>query len=333
MLKFFLFFFLFFNLLFSKEINIPDALKLGETIAIISPGSPPKETSKFINECIFNLEKMGYRVKSAANIFKNYGYLAGTDEERAKAFMELWKDPSVKAIWCYRGGFGSGLILDLLDYEYIKNNPKIFIGMSDVTALHLALYKKAKLVTFLGPHVNWTMSNSSDYNQKFLQEKLFGIIKGNNINKISSEGCFINNSYAIKDGIVNGEILGGNLTMIASLCGTEFQIKTKNKILLIEDFDEKVYKIDRRLSQLKLSGLLNNPKGVILASFISCNADEASLSLEQVFEKYFKDAKYPVLVNFPSGHLKKNQATIPLNILVELNTFKKQIKFLEKAVR
>jgi muramoyltetrapeptide carboxypeptidase len=316
----------------------PPSLHKGDTIAIITPSSSPDEDLNFVVQGIKELQEKGYKVKVFANLMKRHGYLAGTDEERAKAVMDAWKDPQVKAIWCYRGGYGVIRILDQLDYQIIKNNPKILIGMSDITALHAAIQKKADLITFLGPNTNAILGKekSTPFNEK----ELWNMISRTSFPK---EGLLFRNphsfpnraqqSWTLKPGQARGRLAGGNLCLVVALIGTPWELDLKDKILVLEEIDEEPYRIDRMLSQLRHSGQLDHLAGIILCSWTGCfsRKPDKSLTLEQVFHDYFGKASYPVLVGFPSGHISE-QTTLPLNALVELDSTAKTLKLLEPPV-
>lgn len=317
----------------------PPPLQKGDTIAIIAPSSPPEENLAFLAQGIKELQQKGYKVKIAANLTKRHGYLAGTDEERTKAIMDAWKDPQVKAIWCYRGGYGVSRILDRLDYQIIRDNPKILIGMSDITALHAAIHKKSGLITFLGPNTN-AFFGKEEKPIPFNEKELWSMISRTSF---PNEGLFFRNpqsfpnrvqqSWTLKPGRAQGRLAGGNLCLVVALIGTSWELDLKGKILVLEEIDEEPYRIDRMLNQLRHSGQLDHLAGAILCSWTGCfpRKPEKSLTLEQVFNDYFGKARYPVLVGFPSGHIAE-QTTLPLNALVELDSTSKTLRLLESPV-
>ncbi|CCB92107.1 putative murein peptide carboxypeptidase [Waddlia chondrophila 2032/99] len=318
----------------------PPKLKQGDTIAIIAPASCPEENQDTVARGIKMLMQKGYKVKIAPNLMTRYGYLAGTDEERAQALMEAWIDPEVKAIWCWRGGFGCTRILDRIDFRVIRNNPKIFIGMSDITALHAAINKETGLITFLGPNLNSVFGKDWKSDHPYNEAELWKLITSD---RLSPGGYLISmpNNYPAKDqnvmtlspGIARGRLVGGTLSLVSSLVGTPWELDTSGKILVLEEVEEQPYRIDRMLSQLKLAGLLEQPAGVILCSWRGCSGKrpDKSLSLEHVFRDYFAHVRYPVLMGFPSGHV-NDQATLPLNAMAELDATKKTLRILEEPV-
>lgn len=318
----------------------PPALRKGDTIAVIAPASCPEEDQQCISRWIKQLTQKGYRVKTAPNLMKRYGYLAGTDEERAKAFMDAWLDPEVKALWCYRGGYGTTRILDQLDYQVIKSHPKILIGMSDATALHAAINKKTGLITFLGPNMNNVYGNETSrdslYSEKQLWEMIAPTASFSGSYRYRNPKTFPTKEQSvstIRPGVARGRLAGGTLSLITSLVGTPWEIETKGRILVLEEVDEEPYQIDRMLCQMKNAGCLDELAGVLLCSWRGCSGKRPhkSLSLERVFKEYFENAPYPVMVGFPSGHI-PDQTTLPMNALAELDATNKIVRVLEVPV-
>lgn len=315
----------------------PPSLKKGDMIAIVAPGSYPQEDQPKIEQCVAALHQRGYRVRVASNLNERYGYLAGTDASRAKAFMDCWLDPQVKAVWCYRGGYGCNRILSLLDFEAIRANPKIFIGMSDATVLHHALQQKAQLVSFLGPNANLVLNDKKELHP-FSEQWLWIALQAGEEGRVGYRFSFSpqhneEQAKAIRPGSGRGRLTGGNLAVIAGMVGTPWQIETKGTILVLEDINEEPYKIDRMLYQLREAGLLQDLAGLILSSWHRCRSDDPtkSFSLEQVFAEYFGNAAYPVLYGFPSGHIEQ-QTTLPLGVLAELDVDQKSLILLENPV-
>ncbi|MCK4934662.1 MAG: LD-carboxypeptidase, partial [Simkaniaceae bacterium] len=264
----------------------PESLVPGDTICLVAPSSPFK--SDIVYEAKKQLIAKGFNVKLASNLFQKKGYLAGDDKERAQALMEAFLDPEVKALWCVRGGYGSMRILDLLDYDLIRENPKIVIGMSDITALHVALLQNANLVTFLGPGAKAICVEGDSYGE----EILWNILTNNFPINLPYATPKHFSSEAIVSGRCQGTLVGGNLAVICSLIGTPWQIKTEGKILLLEEVNEDLYRLDRMLFQLKNAGLLDGIAGLVLASFENCAKEEEDL--KDLFREYFHDALYPV---------------------------------------
>lgn len=294
----------------------PESLSPGDTIALVAPAS----WVEGVEETISALKDRGFQVKLASNIGKRVSNFAGSDEERALGFMECWEDPAVKAVWCLRGGYGSGRILEFLDYDRLAKQPKIFIGMSDITALHVALTQRCNLTTFLGPVATSLVRDPSVFAEKELWQTL---------DISEKEWAF---GEPLIPGVARGKLTGGNLALLASHVGTPWEVETRAKILVLEDVDEYAYRIDRFLLQMRQAGLFDDVAGVILGTWEKCRANKEGVwDVDQVLLNFFEDAPYPVLRNFPTGHI-ADQVTLPLNCLVELDAAAKRVTLLESAV-
>lgn len=309
----------------------PKALKFGNTIGIISPSSPTAEEN--IQKAYDTLVEMGFKVKMGKSPYERYGYLSGTDDIRAEDINNMFRDTEVDGIICMRGGYGTPRILELIDYEIIRNNPKVFVGYSDITALHIAFNQIANLVTYHGPMISSDMIDGfSDISKESLLNTIMGFVgQGDRscVPNISSEEII-----TINGGIAEGSIIGGNLSLIASTIGTPYEIDVKGKILFIEEISEEPYRIDRMLNQLKLSGKLDEAEGIILGDFNDCGPKKhnESLSLEQVINYYIKPVGKPAIYNFQSGHCTP-MITLPLGVRVRLDAEKKEIIILENCTR
>ncbi len=304
----------------------PKALKKGDTIGIVAPASPHSSNDKLTNGIRY-FEQLGYKVVIGKHINDKMGYLAGTDKGRASDINNFFRNKNIKAIFCTRGGYGSHRILDLIDYDIIKRNPKIFVGYSDITALQLAIFKKTGLVTFAGPMVIPDLSEKLSIDS---EEHFWKCLTS--LNPVGVIYLFENQTLKVlTHGKVTGKILGGNLSVIAALAGTSYLPSFINSILTLEDIEERPYRIDRMLQQLKLAGLLNNLSGVILGDFSTClpEKNKPSLKLEEIFKSVLK--KIPIMMDFKFGHI-RNSITIPYGINVKLDTKKNEISFLESAV-
>ena len=308
----------------------PKRLKKGDVIGIISPASFPTDVSK-IHKGVEYLEKIGYRVEVGENVGQEQGYLAGTDEQRISDIHAMFANKRVKAIMCLRGGYGSGRLLDRIDYSLIRKNPKIFVGYSDITSLQMAFLQKAGLVTFAGPMI--AVDFCRDEVDEFTEEFFWRMITSNR--KI---GKIINPEsepfYSLTKGRGIGRLIGGNLALFTSLLGTPYFPKTKDYILIFEDIGEPPYRIDRMLNQLKLSNVLTKAKGVILGRFVDCyETDESkkTLTLNQVIENYFGKLKLPVIYNIKHGHIVTN-ITIPFGLNIKINASRKIFEIIESAV-
>lgn len=324
------------NLEFSAEKNlIPQRLKQGDTIGIISPASAIFETEPYeIAQETF--EAMGLKVKFGKFTKSRYGYLAGTDEERAEELNDMFRDDSVNAIIALRGGAGAARILNKLDYRAIKRNPKIFIGYSDITALHLAIYQKTGLVTFHGPVA---VSTWNTFSYSYLKKLLFegeAVLYQNPSDKGSELVQTKNRIRTITPGVAKGELLGGNLSVLTGIMGSEyFPEDWKDKILYLEDIGEKIYAVDRMMSQLQLGGVLHQIKGFVFGKCNECDpggSGYGSLTMEEVIDHYIKPLGIPAFSGAMIGHIDDN-VTLPNGIQAEINAEKGIIQLLSPAVK
>lgn len=300
-------------------------LKKGDTIGIIAPASCT--TYEKVLEAKKNIEDMGYQVILGECTKKQWYSYAGTDEERAEEINSFFADKSIDAIICMRGGYGCNRLIELLDFEVIKRNPKIFVGYSDITTLHIALNEKANLITFHGPMAvsNFTGNYNRDTYENFI-EILSNSRDKQSIKNITKELKVLN------EGRAKGKLVGGNLATLIATLGTEYDLDYNGKILFLEDVGEKTYKIDRFLNQLKKHGVFEKIEGLVLGDFKNCIQDsEKDMTLLEVFQNYFKELKKPVIYNFESGH-SEPMLTLPLGAICEIDTYNKELKVLERVV-
>ncbi len=307
----------------------PKKLSKGDVIGIISPAS---STDDFTNVefGVKYLEKIGYKVEVGKNVGKTHGYLAGNDDERADDFHYMFNRKYINAIMCIRGGYGSTRLLDKIDYKLIKDNPKIFVGHSDITALQMAILSKTGLITFAGPML---AVDFADEVSSFTEEIFWAMVTSNKkIGKIHQPDD--EKIFTLVKGVSKGRIAGGNLSLLSSLVGTNYLPELKDKILLIEEVSEVPYRIDRMLNQLRLAKVFNQVKGVILGAFTDCNETDPAkrtLTLGEVIADYFESLKIPVIYNLKHGHI-KDSITIPIGIMVKLNASRNYLEIAESAV-
>jgi muramoyltetrapeptide carboxypeptidase len=299
-------------------------LKLGDTIGIIAPSSPTSEEN--IKKAYDKLVEMGFKVKMGKSPYGRYGHLSGSDAIRAEDINHMFMDKEVDGIICMRGGYGTPRILELIDYDAIKNNPKVFVGYSDITALHITFTQIAGLVTYHGPMVS---SDMIDNFSEFSKDSLFRAIMNSEAMGIISNppGEEI---ITINGGIAKGTIIGGNLSLITGTMGTPYEIDVKGKILFIEEVGEEPYCIDGMLNQLRLSGKLGEAEAIILGDFKDCEPKkpDESLSLEQVIEDHIRPAGRPTIANLKAGHCNP-MVTLPFGLKAKLDADKKELIILE----
>jgi muramoyltetrapeptide carboxypeptidase len=308
----------------------PERLKKGDVIGIISPASSPLDPNK-LDSGVKYIERLGYRVEIGKNVGKVNGYLAGSDQERADDLNSMFKNKNVKAIICLRGGYGAFRILDRINYKLIRNNPKIFVGFSEITAIQTAILHKAGLITFAGPMVASDFANGvSSYTEELFwrlitSNKKLGRLRYPDQTRLS----------AITKGSATGRILGGNLAVFNALIGSAYFPLLKDRILLLEDVAELPYKVDRMFNQLKMLKVFNKVKGIVLGRFVDCYEHDPmkkTLTLGEVMEDYLNELKIPVAYTFPHGHI-KDKVTVPIGINIKMNATKGFIEYNEGAVR
>lgn len=305
----------------------PRTLKYGDAIGVIAPSGPCYEDER-IELGKKTLEGMGFKVKMGKSCYERYGYLAGKDEIRAHDLNSMFSDKDVDGIICLRGGYGTPKILERIDYEIIKKNPKVFVGFSDITAIHIAINQICDLVTFHGPMVTSNMVEKFDeFTRNYLLDFILGKEDFRSLNNPKGEEirCFY-------DGQTEGELVGGNLSLICATIGTPYEIDTKGKILFMEEVNEEPYKVDRMLTQLYLSGKLQDANGIILGDWNDCIPEipERSLTLTQVFDDIIKPLKKPTIYNFKAGHCRP-MVTLPMGVNVAMDASKGEIILKESA--
>lgn len=282
-------------------------LNKGDKIGIIAPsvGLKDKDLAPTINY----FKKLNLTPVFADNIKSAYRYMAGSDKERAEAINKLFKDTSVKALFCLRGGAGATRMLPYLDYRLIKNNKKPIFGLSDSTALQNALIAKCQNPSLTG------FLPLYDLNDKTISPL---------VNK-SLKNCLFEDSHSITSGIcrhkgsATGEIIGGCLSVLLYLCGTPYFPDLKDKILILEDVEEKTYKIDLMLNQLKQQKNFNKLKGIIIGQFTDCPIiDKEDGTIEDCINDFIKELKIPVVTDFAYGHI-PTRHIVPLGIKATLS--------------
>lgn len=311
------------------NILLPPRLKFGDTIGLIAPAG--YVVQKNVDNAIKNISELGFNVVYNKRILSKYGYLGGTDQERADDLNEMFSRKDVDGIFCIRGGWGCARILDLIDYSNIKSNPKFLIGYSDITSLNYALYAKAGLVTFHGPVGGSTFNEYSVNNLLNTVVNPQDNIKFYNAPPEKDSNEFI--PVTIRSGIAEGELVGGNLSIVVTMIGTEYDINTKGKIIFLEEVREDPYRIDRMLTHMIQAGKFKDAAGIMLGVFSRCEASnqEESLSLYEVLQDRLFPLGIPVVYGMSFGHI-VNKITLPFGIKAKLNSTEQSLTFLNKAV-
>ena len=316
----------------NKKIIKPKRLNFGDTLGVIAPASSLPE--HVIERAVQNLTSLGFKIKLGANVRAQNGYLAGTDAQRLEDLHWAFSDKSVDAVWCIRGGYGVTRLLPQVNFDLIRQNPKIFIGYSDITALHVAIHQRTGLVTFHGP------VGTSDYND-FTKNHVCNVLTNPTpqykLENSMKNAANLSNLFKIEmitAGKARGKLIGGNLSLLSAMDGTPFALgDLAGKILFMEDIDERPYRIDRMLTQLLQSHDLTKCAAIVCGVFEGCNpkADENSQSLMDCLKDRLGNLGIPVIYGMSFRHINE-QFTLPVGIEAELNTEGASLMLLESAV-
>lgn len=316
----------------------PKALRPGAKVALVSPASPGAEAESTViaEEVVASLGLVPKRMPAAA---RQTMYLAGTDEERAADLNAAFRDPAIDAIWCIRGGYGSGRLLPLLDWTAIRENPKPLLGFSDITALLNGIYAKTGLVTFHAPTCS---ENFSDYTLAEMKKVLFtpepaGVVAAAPPSE-PKEG-FVDREDRLRriaPGTGRGRLVGGNISVFSMLVGTPWEPPLEGSILFLEEVGEEPYRIDRWLTHLLLTGKLTRCAGIVFGKFKDCGpADKGSFqgtwTWQEVVADRFGRLGVPILAGLRFGHV-ADKATFPVGVLAELDVAKGTLTLVEPAV-
>jgi muramoyltetrapeptide carboxypeptidase len=295
----------------------PRPLKPGDTVALITPATYVSSPDA-LQLAQRTLEYFGLKCKRGRNVGKRSGYLGGSVEERVADLHEAFLDPDVNAVMCTRGGYGSGMLLDRIDFGLIRQHPKIFIGYSDITSLHLGIHQKSKLITFHGP---MALASFTDYTLDHFKRALFDARPLGELSNPPEARAFRpkHPTRTLHGGRATGQLIGGNLTLVAASMGTPWEIETDGKVLFLEDVGEEPYSMDRMLTQLRLGGKFRNIRALILGECLDCRPREfqpgfeSSFSLGEVYDNILGDLKAPCFSGLTIGHT-DDQLTLPLGV-------------------
>jgi Uncharacterized proteins, homologs of microcin C7 resistance protein MccF len=314
----------------------PPRLSPGDKVGLVAPAWLLTETD--LQSAVERVKQIGLKPVYSDKILSKHGYFSGTDKERADDFNDMIKNPEIKGIIFTNGGYGCARILDRIDYDMIKKNPKVMVGFSDNTALINAIYKKTGLITFHGP-VATTIHR--DYNKKQFANITINpsneyIIESSDEDLLQSANNKTLDRYTITPGKARGKLIGGNLTLICSMIGTPYQPDLKDKIVMIEDVGEEPYRIDRMLTQLIACKELTKASGIAFGVCKGCDKSDKtkapnSFTLRQVIEDRIKSLKIPAVYGLSFGHNIHN-FTFPIGINAELDAGNKTIRLRERAV-
>jgi muramoyltetrapeptide carboxypeptidase len=278
------------------------ALVPGDTIAIVAPAIALMTDDLEPGQSF--LEGLGYKVSFGAAVHDAWGYLAGTDEARAADINAAFADPHIAAVLCLRGGYGAARLLDLLDYDMIGANPKQFIGFSDITALHIALRQRSQLATIHAPMLLSLGRRPTAYTVRQFTKGLARPMQNGPFAMPARHAL-----QGIVPGTAKGTICGGNITVLASLIGTPYELDGRGSLLFLEDVGTDAYRIDRMFRQMELSGLIDRVNGIIFGEFTRCGPNQEALyefTVQQILEEYAKRWQKPCLAGLPVGHGRHN---------------------------
>jgi muramoyltetrapeptide carboxypeptidase len=318
----------------------PARLEPGQTVGLIAPSGFVNTAS--VERYVNNLQTLGVKVVLAKNLMSRWGGYGGTIQERVQDLHAMFLDKNIHAIWAARGGSGASGLLPYLDFEIIRNNPKILVGYSDVTALHLAIHQRTGLVTFHGPVAG---SLFSEFTTKYLRAVLMNMGPELRLPLANEHTAMAQDQphfqlREINGGIATGQLWGGNLSIVASLLGGGFlgsnpQQVLKDKLLFLEDVGEAPYRLDRLLTQLaqSQSNGFHSTAGVMLGVFskIKPPDDDPTLTMHEVFDHHFKSVKRPAVYGYSFGHV-PHQWTLPIGVNARLDTTEQTLTLLESAV-
>lgn len=313
----------------------PPALRPGDTIGIITPGTYVSDPDR-LALVSRTLEHFGLRMKLGKNTGKRMGDYGASVDERLDDLHAMFRDREVRGIFCLRGGYGAMHLLDRIDYDLIRREPKVFLGYSDITALHLAIHRRTGLVTFHGPVV---LSRFTDYTQAHFRRALFDRKPLGALTNPPETNTLrpAHSLRTIVPGTATGRLTGGNLSLIAATLGTPYEIETDGKLLFLEDVDEEPYAIDRMLTQLRLAGKFDNVAGVVFGECENCRPRDykpssvSPYSLGETLDNILGGLRVPVLYGLTIGHT-DDQLTLPLGVRSTLDVGKGTLEVVEAGV-
>ena len=310
----------------------PAHLREGDLVGLITPSGHVSAAK--IDKSIRNLESLGLRVKPGKYINELRGNYAGTVAQRLEDLHAMFADPDIKGIWAATGGSGGIALLPHIDYRLIARNPKVFVGYSDTTALHLAIHSQTGLVTFHGP---LGVSTFSDYSVRQLRAVLMEpqsawtifMAEENRMKATTAPQFGLRTLHA---GQAQGRLIGGNLSLVAALAGTRYGADFRDKLLFLEDISEPPYKVDRMLAQLHMNGDFNRAAALMLGIFEKCEAtdNEPSLTLAETIDGQAEALTVPAVYGYSFGHI-AHQFTLPIGVMARLDTDAQTLTLLESA--
>ena len=296
----------------------PKRLNQGDKVGVVAPAGPVDR--EILGKGLGVLRRMGFCPVLAEHIHAKDRYLAGTDAQRTNDLHDFFRNPDIKGIFCARGGYGVNRILSRLDSSIIRKNPKVLVGSSDITLLILFLVQSCSLITFHGPMV---AGNFGRYPMAKSKRQFGEILSGKKTGKrLTAKGAIV-----FRPGIAEGKVIGGCLTLLCRSLGTPWEVKTRNKILFLEDVNEPLYKIDGMLWHLKQAGKFKGIRGIVFGEMVNCLPHrKTGGSFKEILKDVFVSGSFPILINFPSGH-GREMLTFPIGVEARLDTKLKTLEF------
>jgi muramoyltetrapeptide carboxypeptidase len=311
----------------------PPRLRRGDVVGLVAPGGYTSDAS--IEKAVQHIESLGFRVKLGTYLRDVWGNYGGTVAARIADLHAMFRDPDVKAIWAIRGGSGCISLLRHLDYRLIRTHPKILLGYSDITALHLAIHRHAGLVTFHGPVASSTPSDyATDHLLAVLMEPRASTtipMSAENDRRALDEPWYA--TRTVHEGVAEGPLIGGNLSLVSALAGTPYAADFTGGLLFLEEVNEEPYRIDRWMTQLDLALGFDKAAGVMIGICENCGpqGDGPSLTLDETLDVHLQPLRVPAVTGYSFGHI-RNQFTMPVGVKARLDTESRTVTLLEAGV-
>lgn len=318
----------------SKTMVRPPRLARGSRVALLAPAGPLGERDD-LRRGVELCQALGYEPVPGAHVLDRYGYLAGTDQARLSDLNHALRDPAIDALWCLRGGYGVTRILPYVDLEALARHPKVVIGYSDITALLLALYRATGVVTFHGP---MSRAPLSGFSRAHFETLLTRPEPAGRLGRLPLPAEVVvprsPRIRAIHGGVAEGPLVGGNLSLLTALAGTRHFPPLEGALLFLEEVGEDLYRVDRMLAQLRMTGAFEQVAGVVVGQFTDMKrgaGDGGALGFDEVLATYFGPLRVPVAYGFPFGHV-EDQWTLPVGARARLDAGQGEVDILDAAV-
>jgi muramoyltetrapeptide carboxypeptidase len=287
----------------------PKALRPGDTIGIVASASNIKQD--LLDQGCRELESLGFKTQYRPDITSSFRYFSGPQERRTGEFLEMLKSPDIAAVFCARGGYGSGHLIPKVDRDTMRANAKIVSGSSDITIL-LNWIERCGVVSFHGPMVATTIrEGAAGYDRKTLLD----LLQGKSQVRFPTE-----NATSLRPGIGEGRLIGGCLSLVVATLGTKHEMDTRDSILVLEDLDTKPYQIDRMMTHLKHAGKFDSVHGVVFGEMLNCSQHpDQGYTLQEVLMDLLSEFKFPILYGFSTGHTSRPNVIVPFGVRARLD--------------